>query len=36
LPGGTHLMVMKKELPSGTHCGTMCGSFLRTGKSMAG
>jgi len=34
LPGGTHLSVTKNELPSGIHCGTVCGSFLRTGKSM--
>jgi hypothetical protein len=27
-------MVIKNELPAGTHCGIVCGSFLRTGKSM--
>jgi hypothetical protein len=28
------LMVTKNQLPSATHCGIVCGSFLRTGKSM--
>ncbi len=32
LPGGRHLMVMKNLLPSGTHFGTVCDSFLRAGK----
>jgi len=33
---GRQLMVMKNQLPSATHCGIVCGSFLRTGKSMGG
>jgi hypothetical protein len=33
---GTQLMVMKNQLPSATNCGIVCGSFLRTGKSMWG
>lgn len=34
LPGGTHFMVMKNQLPAATHCGIVCGNFLRAGKSV--
>src|SRR6266496_2621558 len=33
---GTQLIVMKNQLPSAAHCGIVCGSFLRTGKSTCG
>jgi len=34
--GFCELMVMKNQLPSATHYGIVCGSFLRTGRFMCG